>query len=121
MDDEEVIRETVGNMLESLGYTVVCKENGRNAVDFFSAETKAGRKMAAMIFDLTIPGGMGGEAALREIRKIDIDTPVFVASGYADDPIMANPAAHGFTASICKPFRKDGLAQMLEKHLILRT
>ena len=121
MDDEEVIRETVGNMLESLGYTVVFKENGSDAVDFFSAEIKAGRKVAALIFDLTIPAGMGGEAALKEIRKIDADTPVFVASGYADDPIIADPTAHGFTASICKPFRKDGLARMLEKHLILRT
>ena len=117
MDDEEVIRETVGNMLETLGYTVVCKENGSDAVDFFSAEIKAGRKVAALIFDLTIPGGMGGEAALKEIRKIDAGTPVFVASGYADDPIIANPIAHGFTASICKPFRKEGLAEMLEKHV----
>ena len=117
MDDEEVIRETVGNMLESLGYTAVCKENGSASVDFFSEEIKAGRNVAAMIFDLTIPGGMGGEAALKEIRKLSADIPVFVASGYADDPIMANPAAHGFAASICKPFRKEGLAEMLEKYL----
>ncbi|MGB7569211.1 MAG: ATP-binding protein, partial [Chitinivibrionales bacterium] len=117
MDDEEVIRETVGNMLESFGYTVVCKKNGKEAVDFFSEEIKAGRKVAAMIFDLTIPGGMGGEAALKEIRKLSADTPVFVASGYADDLIMATPAAHGFAASICKPFKKEGLAEMLEKYL----
>jgi CheY-like chemotaxis protein len=117
MDDEDVMRETIRDMLASLGYTAVCKENGKNAIDFFSAETKADRKITAMIFDLTVPGGMGGKAAVYEIRKVNMDIPVFVASGYAEDPIMKNPVEYGFTASICKPFRKAELAEMLGKYL----
>ncbi len=117
MDDEEVMRETVGSMLAALGYSVVCKENGRDAVDFFLAETRANRTMTGMIFDLTVPGGMGGKAAVEEIRKQDAKIPVFVASGYADDPVMKNPADHGFTASICKPFTKAELVKLLNEHL----
>jgi len=117
MDDEEVMRDTIGDMLETLGYSVVSKENGKDAIDFFATETKANRKISGIIFDLTIPGGMGGKAAIEEIRKLNKDIPAFVASGYADDPVMKKPTEHGFTASICKPFRKSELSEMLNKYM----
>jgi two-component system, cell cycle sensor histidine kinase and response regulator CckA len=117
MDDEEIIREAIGEMLNSIGFSVVCKENGREAIDFFTAETRANRKFAGMIFDLTIQGGMGWKDVVKEIRKLNSDIPVFVASGYADDPVMKAPAEYGFTASICKPFTIIELTAMLEKCL----
>ena len=117
MDDEEPIRDIMKRMLESFGYTVVLKENGKDAVDFFLTETKANRKLSGMVFDLTIPGGMGGKESIKEIRKICSDTPVFVASGYSVDPIMSNPQKYGFTASLRKPFSLKELAEMLENHL----
>lgn len=117
MDDEEVMRDTIGDMLETLGYSVVSKENGKDAIDFFATETKANRKITGIIFDLTVPGGMGGKAAIEEIRKLNKDIPAFVASGYADDPVMKKPVEHGFSASICKPFRKSELSEMLNKYM----
>ncbi len=117
MDDEIVMRKTIGEMLQSFGYNVVCKENGREAINYFQEALKAERRLTAMVFDLTIPGGMGGKEAVREIRKLSADIPVFVASGYADDPVMANPKEYGFTASIRKPFMIDGLAKMLNSFL----
>ncbi len=117
MDDEEVIRDTIKKMLEILGYSVVCKNDGRAALECFFEEIKAQRTITGLILDLTVQGGMGGKEAVIEIRKMSAKIPVFVVSGYADDPIMKNPKDYGFTASICKPFRKIELAEMLEKHL----
>jgi PAS domain S-box-containing protein len=117
MDDEKVMLETIGDMLASLGYTVVGKENGKDAVDFFVGEIKGNRKLSGMVFDLTVPGGMGGKAAVEKIRKLDSAIPVFVASGYAEDPVMKNPVEFGFTASICKPFRISELVEMLNKYM----
>ena len=117
MDDEEVIREAIKSMLETFGYYVVCKENGVDAVGFVAEEMSAKRSVTAMIFDLTVPGGMGGRVAVEEIRKLNLEIPVFVASGYADDPVVKNPTDYGFVASICKPFRKSELVEMLNKHL----
>jgi CheY-like chemotaxis protein len=117
MDDQEVIREAIGEMLQSLGYTPVYKENGKDAIDFVVLEVKAHRTFAGMIFDLTVPGGMGGREAIEEIRKLCAETPIFVASGYAEDPVMANPKEYGFTASICKPFRKSDLIKILNNHV----
>ena len=104
-------------MLELFGYSVVCRMNGKEAIDFVTSEANAKREITGMIFDLTIPGGMGGKEAIGEIRKIDPITPVFVTSGYAEDPIMANPVEYGFTASICKPFRKTELSELLSKYM----
>jgi CheY-like chemotaxis protein len=117
MDDEEVMRDTIHDMLVSLGYTAICKKNGKEAVEFYTTELKDKKALSAMIFDLTVAGGMGGKDAASDIRKLNMEIPLFVASGYADDPIMKNPAEYGFTASICKPFTKAELAQMLNKHL----
>ncbi|MBL8025079.1 MAG: PAS domain S-box protein [Fibrobacteres bacterium] len=117
MDDEEVMRDIIGDMLVSLGYTVISKENGKEAVEFLLTETNANRTITGLIFDLTVPGGMGGKAAIEEIRKTNKSIPAFVASGYADDPVMKNPTEYGFMASICKPFRKSELSEMLNKHM----
>ena len=51
------------------------------------------------------------------IRKIDRNIPVFVASGYADDPVIANPVPHGFTASLCKPFLRKDLVKILSRYM----
>jgi FixJ family two-component response regulator len=71
-----------------------------------------------MIFDLTIPGSMGGKELIVKIRDVDGNIPVIVASGYTDESIKADPRRFGFTASICKPFKRTDLAELLGKHLM---
>ncbi|MBD3346711.1 MAG: PAS domain S-box protein [Chitinivibrionales bacterium] len=117
MDDEAVMRDITRHILESFGYSVVCTTTGREAIDALQKEIRGHRSVRAMILDLTIPGAMGGKEAVGEIRTIDPTLPVFVASGYSEDPIMANPSKYDFTASIPKPFRKAELAEVFEKYL----
>jgi len=104
-------------MLRSFGYTPVLAPDGAEAIAFLAAERAAGRALAGMIFDLTIPGGMGGKEAIGAVRQLCPRVPVFVASGYAEDPVMASPQAYGFTASIRKPFLRADLARLLNEHL----
>lgn len=117
MDDEEVILNTFRTILEKFGYEVICKKNGKEAIDFVSSEIDAKREIRGMIFDLTIPGGMGGREAIDEIRKMNFKNPAFVTSGYAEDPVMANPEEYGFTSSLSKPFRKSELSELLNKYI----
>jgi DNA-binding NarL/FixJ family response regulator len=60
---------------------------------------------------------MGGLDTLREIRMLDSTVPVFVSSGYSDDPVMTDPSQYGFTASISKPFHMHELSLMLDKYI----
>ena len=113
MDDEAAVRQTVAAFLSSLGYTVVARENGEETLEFFRAARREGKKLTAMIFDLTIRGGMGGLETIAAIRREDPEIPVFVMSGYAEDPVMGDPAAFGFTASLRKPFLLAELVKTL--------
>jgi CheY-like chemotaxis protein len=115
VDDQEVVRNTVREMLESLGYAVVCLSDGKAALEFYKRECMAGQRFAAILLDLTMPGGMGGRELLAEIRKVSQAIPVFAMSGYANDGVMTAPAEHGFSGSIAKPFRLAELSAMLSK------
>ena len=70
---------------------------------------------SALILDLTVRDGMGGAEALQIIRELDPMAKAIVASGFADDPIMAEPVSHGFNASLSKPFSLDELSSTLKK------
>jgi len=114
MDDEEVVRDVLHDILESFGYTVRATSNGTEAVAAFAADRNARREIVAVILDFTVPGGMGGKEAVKHLRELDAEVPIFAASGYADDAMMADPRSYGFTGSLSKPFRKATLAALLE-------
>ena len=117
MDDEEVMQQTIENMLKIFGYSVVCKNDGKSVLDYFIEKTNAKHTITGLILDLTIPGGIGGKDVAEEIRKINKNIPIFVASGYSNDPVMKNPNEYGFTASISKPFRTSDLSNLLNKYM----
>ncbi|MCU0236524.1 MAG: PAS domain-containing protein [Acidobacteria bacterium] len=117
MDDEAMLRETIGAMLQHHGYEAVLAADGAEALRIFDAGVARGAPFAAVILDLTVSGGMGGRETIAELRKKDRDIPVFVASGYASDPILARPQDYGFTDSIAKPFTRKGLIEILCKYL----
>lgn len=117
MDDEEIILNILSDMLALFGYSVITMKDGLEVLNFFKDEHNLKLDFSAMIFDLTVPGGMGGIETASEIKKMDPSIPVFVSSGYSEDPAMANPREYGFTDSIRKPFQISELAEMLEKHI----
>ncbi|MBU2511200.1 PAS domain S-box protein [bacterium] len=117
MDDDEILKRMMVDMLEDMGFTPFITDEGQQALDEFKRSKEQGTPYQAVILDLTIRGGMGGKETVKEIRKIDANIPVFVASGYSEDDAIANPEEYGFTDSLKKPFGIDQLAEILEKYL----
>ena len=113
MDDEEFIRNTLSKMLDQLGYQAFCVNDGAAALAEIDAAAARGAKYDVIILDLTVAGGMGGKEAIAHIRAQDSAIPVIVASGYSDDPVMANPLHYGFSMSIAKPFTLRDLGTAL--------
>jgi len=116
MDDERALLDVTTKFLSSLGYKVLTACDGQEAIDLFVRTTHGNHDLVAVILDLTVPGGLGGKEAAAAIRQLDSAIPIFVASGYAQDPIMAAPKEHGFTDSLCKPYTRGDLSALLARH-----
>lgn len=111
MDDEEAIRRLTNALLPRLGFSVTTVCDGGEAVREYRSALSAGARYDLVVLDLTIPGGMGGCQTIAELRKIDPRVRAIVASGYSNDPVMANHRAYGFCGRVTKPFEITMLMQ----------
>lgn len=109
MDDDDMIRRIVGHILREAGYEVDLTPDGDQAVAAFEAALREGTPYAAVVLDLTVPGGHGGLWTLRRLKALDADVRALVASGYSDDPVMAEWRRHGFAGVLSKPYSADQL------------
>jgi PAS domain S-box-containing protein len=113
MDDEEMVRQTIGRMLAYLGYQVAFAKDGAEAVELFTQARESGTTFAAVILDLTISGGMGGEETMERLLEIDPQVRAIVSSGYSDAPIIAEFQKYGFSGVIAKPFTISVLSEVI--------
>jgi len=113
MDDEPSVRTTVCKMLDHLGYEVETTSDGSEAIALYEKSLKAGRPFNAVIMDLTIRGGMGGQETIQNLLKIDPDVKAIVSSGYFNDPIMSDYKKYGFCGVIPKPYEIEDLSALL--------
>lgn len=114
MDDDEMIRKVTGEMLSSLGYSVALACDGDEAIAMYREAGESGTCFDIVIMDLTIPGGKGAVAAAAKLLEYDRKACVFVSSGYADEPAIADYHAYGFRGGIAKPYTLDELEKILK-------
>jgi len=115
MDDEAMILELAGNMLEHLGYEVDFAEEGDTALRKYKAAFASSAPYDAVILDLTIKGGMGGEETIRRLKQIDPSVKAIVSSGYSENPVVASYADYGFCEVVAKPYEMVEFSQKLHR------
>ncbi|MBW1972878.1 MAG: PAS domain S-box protein [Deltaproteobacteria bacterium] len=115
MDDEEMIRDVVSEILIQLGYEPLCVKDGKEAIDEYQKAKKEGNPFDLILLDLTVPGNLGGKETIKIIKEIDPNVKAIVASGYSTDPIMANYKEYGFKEVIKKPYKIKLLSEILKK------
>ena len=117
MDDDEQVRRATSEVLRELGYEVDSVSEGAQAVEKYADARKSGHPYDAVVLDLTVAGGMGGKQAIARLLEADPHVNALCASGYANDPIMADYASYGFKGVITKPYRGEELAEKLHRVL----
>ena len=117
MDDDEMVGSVVKSMLVRLGHEVVLCAEGEEVIKLYSKGIDTNNNFDLVIMDLTIPGGMGGENAAREILKIDPKARLIVSSGYSNNTVMASHQEYGFCAAIVKPYKIQELSKVISQVL----
>ena len=113
VDDEPVVREVAGQLLELLGYQTVLANGGRAAVELFRSRH---REIDAVLLDLTMPELSGAET-LGLLREIDPGARVVMMSGYPEPEVVTRAQASGPVGFLQKPFRPEALGQALGRIL----
>jgi len=113
VDDEEMVRMTAVRMLQSLGFTVLTANNGREAVECFRA---AGAEIRAVLLDLTMPH-LDGEGAFRELRLLRPEARVLLMSGFSEQDAIHGFIGKGLAGFLQKPFRLESLRARLKEIL----
>ena len=113
MDDEAMIRELAGEILQHLGYRIEFAQNGAEAVACYAAAFNSPDPFDAVILDLTVRGGMGGVEAINKLKAIDPNVKGIVSSGYSEDPGMTGFKDYGFCNAVAKPYTLEELGEIL--------
>ncbi|MDP9254812.1 MAG: ATP-binding protein [Verrucomicrobiota bacterium] len=114
IDDEEMILDVIPSILENLGYGCAVAKEGADGCEAYVRAMAEGKPFAAVLLDATIPGGLGGKAALERLLKVDPLARVILFSGYADSDLMIKAEELGFKGRLAKPFTTPELAAAVQ-------
>lgn len=117
MDDEATIRTLLEESLQFMGFDVACTVCGEDAVAAYQAAAQDNQAFDAVIMDLTVQDGMGGEEAAALIGKADPDAIIIAASGDSGAPAMEHSEDFGFKGHISKPFNLQELSSYIHSLL----
>jgi CheY-like chemotaxis protein len=113
IDDDEEVRETTAEVLESLGYQVIQASDGLQGLQCFEKSTD----IAAIIVDLIMPN-MGGITFAENIRQDHDDIGIIFLTGYEKPDVLHNLTIQN-TCILNKPIDFDLLHQTIQQ--VLKT
>ncbi|MDB6126369.1 MAG: sensor hybrid histidine kinase [Verrucomicrobia bacterium] len=114
MDDDPKITSITAQMLKSLDYKFDLAKNGEEAITFYKRYLNIGRPYDAVIMDISVVGGMGGEETFKALRALDPDVRAIVSSGYDNDDMARRFLELGFCGYLTKPYRVAELGKVLK-------
>ena len=101
VEDDQSIRETVAEVLESEGFKVLSCTNGADALDQIT--NKASAPIDLLVLDLMLPG-VGGLDLCRELRRAGNPTPILVISARDSETDRVLGLEVGADDYLVKPF-----------------
>ncbi|MFC1683285.1 diguanylate cyclase [Candidatus Zixiibacteriota bacterium] len=118
VDDEEIVRSFLVDVLSEEGYQVRAVPSGEEAIVLFERET-----YDLIITDIKMPGTNGMEV-LRSAKTMDPNQNVIVMTGYASTETAVESMKLGAGDYITKPFNLDQIkivvAKTLERSKLLK-
>lgn len=113
VDDDPVLLESTGALIEHLGFQLLTAMDGVEALELYPLHRE---RIRCVITDLTMPR-MDGWATLAALRKLDPDLPVILASGYSQTEVLASLQSERPQVFLGKPYGRQQLMEALAKVL----
>ena len=109
VDDDHVLRRSIGRVLRQAGHDLVFASDGEEAVRVYRA---AKRRPDLVLLDLDMPR-MSGDEAFAQLQKIEPDVRVVVLSGVVTDDHRAALLARGAFDVLTKPCEAPTLVRTI--------
>ena len=109
VDDEEIIREVLSDVLSQASYTVKTAKDGNDAIAQIEHEP-----FEIVITDLKMPG-MGGMELLQRVQKINPDICVLIITACSTIESAVSAMKQGAYDYICKPFEVAEMKVVIER------
>jgi DNA-binding NtrC family response regulator len=111
VDDDELMRDSLGQTLAGVGYQVETARSGREGLDNLKRQS-----FELVLTDLRMPE-VGGIELLEELRRQGDETPVILITAYGAIDTAVSAMKGGASDYIVKPFQRDTLLVAVEKAL----
>ena len=112
-DDNELLRTTLADSFETLGYNVIQAVDGQQALELFKAHQ---RSIQVLISDVIMPV-MGGIEAGRAIRELNPGLPIIFITGYHTEDMDDGLFSADKVMKVGKPVNPSILSQMVHQML----
>ncbi len=113
VEDDDLVREHVGEQLRGLGYRVVSLSSGAAAMEALNKFAD----IDLLFTDILMPGGMNGRELAEKARILRPGLRVLFTSGYSDAAWPSGAMRDPGEALLQKPYRRQDLAQRLRTAL----
>lgn len=113
VDDEESILEIGRDILERYGYRTTTAGSGEEALDIYA---RGRDRTDLVVLDLNMPG-MGGRKCFQELKGLDPEVRVVVATGHASTDEARDALDLGAACFIPKPYRLQEMLRAVRKAL----
>jgi CheY-like chemotaxis protein len=107
-DDDAICLDVGVKMLQKLGYIVLEARDGQEAIEVF---LKNQSEVDLVILDMRMP--YNGGTTFFQLKKINANVKVLIASGYAKDQKIREMMEQGCSGFIQKPFSIDSLSKKI--------
>lgn len=111
VDDEEIIRDLLEEMLQELGFRVLTAEDGLEGVEMYR---ELWTEIDVVMIDMIMPKLSGKETFL-EMKKINPNVRAVLSTGFTKDGAVQETLDQGIVSFIPKPYQLEELSSAISK------
>lgn len=109
VEDSQVVRGIIKQVLQSEGFDVLEANDGKEALEIIKTKRP---KVDIYILDINMPN-MDGITLLGEIRKFDTTTPIVMLTTETDKSKIIKAKSLGATGWVIKPFEREPFLKVI--------